>query len=48
MPLKKGVTKKTIQKNIATEIKAGKSPKQAVAISYNKAGKSKKSKKSKR
>lgn len=48
MPLKKGVTKKAIQKNIETEIKSGKSPKQAVATAYSKAGKGKKSKKSKR
>jgi hypothetical protein len=47
MPLKKGVTKKVIQKNIETEIKAGKSPKQAVATAYSNAGKPKKSKKSK-
>ena len=32
-PLKKGYSKKTISKNIATKIKHGKSPKQAAAIS---------------
>lgn len=41
-PLKKGSSKKVISKNIATEIKAGKKPAQAIAISLNKAGKTKK------
>ena len=42
MPLVKGKSKKAISKNIATEMKAGKPQKQAVAIAYNVAGKSRK------
>lgn len=38
--LKKGTSKKTIASNIKTEIKAGKKPRQAVAIAYSKARKS--------
>lgn len=47
MPLKKGSSKKIIQKNIKTEVEAGKKPSQAAAIAYSKAGKSKSKKKSK-
>ncbi len=39
MPLKKGSSKKAIQTNIKTEIQAGKDPRQAAAIAYAKAGK---------
>lgn len=41
MPLKKGSSKKTISKNIATEIRHGRPPKQAAAIAFSMAGKSK-------
>lgn len=39
MPLQAGKSKKAISKNIATEVNAGKDPKQAAAIAYSKAGK---------
>lgn len=40
MPLKKGYSQKTISRNIAVEIAAGRSPKQAAAIAYATARKS--------
>lgn len=42
MPLKKGSSKKTISKNIATEIRAGRPAKQAEAIAYSEARRGKK------
>ena len=49
MPLVKSSSKNAFRKNVATEIKAGKPPKQAVAIAYStkRAGKSGKSSMSK-
>ena len=41
MPLEKGSSKEVISKNIETEMYAGKPQKQAVAIAYSEAGKSK-------
>ena len=44
MPLVKGKSKKAISENIAIERKAGKPEKQAIAIAYSEAGKSRKKK----
>lgn len=48
MPLKRGKSKKVIGKNIATEIRAGRPRKQAIAIAFSKAGKAKKKLKAKK
>lgn len=48
MPLVKGSSKQSISKNIATEIRAGKPKRQAAAIAYSVAGKSKKKPKKKK
>lgn len=42
MPIKKGKSKRVISSNIRTLIKEGRPQKQAVAISFAKAGKEKK------
>ena len=45
MPLEPGKSKAVIGRNIAKEIRSGKPKKQAVAIAFSKAGKSKSKKK---
>ena len=47
MPLKRGKSQAVISENIRREIKAGKPPKQAAAIAYAKAGRSRKRRKRK-
>lgn len=42
MPLKRGSSKAVISENISREMHAGKPQKQAIAIAYAKAGKSRK------
>lgn len=44
MPLKKGKNQKAVSSNIRTLIKEGRPQKQAIAISFNKAKKSKRGK----
>lgn len=45
MPLTKSSSKKAFQKNVRAEMKAGKPPKQAVAIAYSVQREAKKKKK---
>jgi hypothetical protein len=47
MPLKKGYSKKTISKNIRTEMKSGRPRNQAIAIALDVARKAKKKRKKK-
>jgi hypothetical protein len=48
MPIVKGYSKKTIKKNIESEIRAGKPKNQAVAIAYDIARRERKKRKNKR
>jgi len=46
MPLRKGSSKKVVSENIRTEMHAGKPQRQAIAIAFSKAGKSRRKKRS--
>ena len=48
MPLKRGSSKKIISENIRTEMHAGKPQKQAIAIAFSEARRSRSKRKSKR
>ena len=45
MPLRRGSSRKVISANIRTEVRAGRPQRQAIAIAYSKAGKSRRKRK---